>query len=193
MNKYNYVGHNTRTYNRWLPWKRPLELKWYEPPLWRFKNFSAGTWLTTQRKTVVVKWKKGSFKTEKTDARYTPVVAGRILPFLSIVFSYSVRFAEMACGATLKRSMEFEALLSPQSPKRRRCNPLTGSPSTPSPQRYNLRPPLDSPTHSTSPLSTGGEHRLTPGTCRHRRLQRSFSPAFQGGWHGGGGLGGVES
>uniref|UniRef100_A0A3B4G2P4 Akirin 1 n=1 Tax=Pundamilia nyererei TaxID=303518 RepID=A0A3B4G2P4_9CICH len=37
----------------------------------------------------------------------------------------------MACGATLKRSMEFEALLSPQSPKRRRCNPLPGTSSTP--------------------------------------------------------------
>uniref|UniRef100_A0A671W909 Akirin 1 n=1 Tax=Sparus aurata TaxID=8175 RepID=A0A671W909_SPAAU len=68
----------------------------------------------------------------------------------------------MACGATLKRSMEFEALLSPQSPKRRRCNPLPGTPSTPSPQRCNLRPPVDSPTHSMSPQSIGGEHRLTP-------------------------------
>ncbi|KAM7421295.1 hypothetical protein PAMA_015443 [Pampus argenteus] len=68
----------------------------------------------------------------------------------------------MACGATLKRSMEFEALLSPQSPKRRRCNPLPGTPSTPSPQRCNLRPPVDSPTHSMSPQAMGGEHRLTP-------------------------------
>ncbi|TWW80079.1 Akirin-1 [Takifugu flavidus] len=68
----------------------------------------------------------------------------------------------MACGATLKRSMEFEALLSPQSPKRRRCNPLPGTPSTPSPQRCNLRPPVDSPTHSMSPSAIGGEHRLTP-------------------------------
>uniref|UniRef100_A0A3B5B0I7 Akirin 1 n=1 Tax=Stegastes partitus TaxID=144197 RepID=A0A3B5B0I7_9TELE len=55
----------------------------------------------------------------------------------------------MACGATLKRSMEFEALLSPQSPKRRRCNPLPGTPSTP-------------PAHSMSPPAIGGEHRLTP-------------------------------
>uniref|UniRef100_A0A8D3BRT4 Akirin 1 n=1 Tax=Scophthalmus maximus TaxID=52904 RepID=A0A8D3BRT4_SCOMX len=68
----------------------------------------------------------------------------------------------MACGATLKRSMEFEALLSPQSPKRRRCNPLPGTPGTPSPQRCNLRPPVDSPTHSMSPPATAGEHRLTP-------------------------------
>ncbi|MBW04558.1 Akirin-1, partial [Eschrichtius robustus] len=41
----------------------------------------------------------------------------------------------MACGATLKRPMEFEAaLLSPGSPKRRRCAPLPG----PTP---GLRPP----------------------------------------------------
>uniref|UniRef100_A0A674DMG8 Akirin 1 n=1 Tax=Salmo trutta TaxID=8032 RepID=A0A674DMG8_SALTR len=70
----------------------------------------------------------------------------------------------MACGATLKRSMEFEALLSPQSPKRRRCNALPGAPSTPSPQRCNLRPPVDCPSsHSMSPPAMGGEHRLTPG------------------------------
>jgi len=71
--------------------------------------------------------------------------------------------ATMACGATLKRSMEFEALLSPQSPKRRRCNPLPGTPGTPSPQRCNLRPPIDSPSHSMSPQPLiGGENRLTP-------------------------------
>uniref|UniRef100_W5MES8 Akirin 1 n=1 Tax=Lepisosteus oculatus TaxID=7918 RepID=W5MES8_LEPOC len=68
----------------------------------------------------------------------------------------------MACGATLKRSMEFEALLSPQSPKRRRCNPLPGSPATPSPQRCNLRAATDSPQHSIPPQPMGGEHRLTP-------------------------------
>ncbi|KAI2655092.1 Akirin-1A [Labeo rohita] len=68
----------------------------------------------------------------------------------------------MACGATLKRSMEFEALLSPQSPKRRRCNPLPGTPTTPSPQRCSLRPSTESPAHSMSPQSMGGEHRLTP-------------------------------
>ncbi|XP_010883659.1 akirin-1 [Esox lucius] len=69
----------------------------------------------------------------------------------------------MACGATLKRSMEFEALLSPQSPKRRRCNILPGAQSTPSPQRCNLRPPVDSPSsHSMSPPAIGGEQRLTP-------------------------------
>lgn len=74
-----------------------------------------------------------------------------------------IKSAIMACGATLKRSMEFEALLSPQSPKRRRCNPLPGTPTTPSPQRCSLRPSTESPAHSMSPQSVGGEHRLTPG------------------------------
>ncbi|CAI9157898.1 unnamed protein product [Rangifer tarandus platyrhynchus] len=44
-------------------------------------------------------------------------------------------FSGMACGATLQRPMQFEAaLLSPGSPKRRRCAPLSG----PTP---GLRPP----------------------------------------------------
>ncbi|KAJ7985297.1 hypothetical protein DPEC_G00350620 [Dallia pectoralis] len=95
----------------------------------------------------------------------------------------------MACGATLKRSMEFEALLSPQSPKRRRCNLLPGAQSTPSPQRCNLRPPADSPSsasHSMSPPAIG-ENRLTPEQIfqnirqeysryqRRRQLEGSFN------------------
>ncbi|MEE6476257.1 hypothetical protein FKM82_011028 [Ascaphus truei] len=40
----------------------------------------------------------------------------------------------MACGATLKRTMDFDPLLSPSaSPKRRRCAPLSPGPS---PQKY---------------------------------------------------------
>ncbi|KAL0961953.1 hypothetical protein UPYG_G00333840 [Umbra pygmaea] len=66
----------------------------------------------------------------------------------------------MACGATLKRSMEFEALHSPQSPKRRRCNPLPGTPVTPSPTRCNMLSATGD--SSMSPQSTCGEHRLTP-------------------------------
>ncbi|XP_029590812.1 akirin-1 [Salmo trutta] len=67
----------------------------------------------------------------------------------------------MACGATLKRSIEFEALHSPQSPKRRRCNPLPGTPVTSSPKRCNLLSATGD--SSMSPQSTcGGEHRLTP-------------------------------
>ncbi|PIO11595.1 hypothetical protein AB205_0205290 [Aquarana catesbeiana] len=41
----------------------------------------------------------------------------------------------MACGATLKCSMEFEALMSPQSPKRRWCTPLPGSLANPFPPK----------------------------------------------------------
>ncbi|XP_028294797.1 akirin-2-like [Gouania willdenowi] len=40
----------------------------------------------------------------------------------------------MACGATLKRTMDFDPLLSPASPKRRRCIPV--SPSSSSPRKY---------------------------------------------------------
>ncbi|XP_054653033.1 akirin-2-like [Dunckerocampus dactyliophorus] len=40
----------------------------------------------------------------------------------------------MACGATLKRSMDFDPLMSPASPKRRRCMPV--SPSSSSPRKY---------------------------------------------------------
>ncbi|KAM9354049.1 akirin-2-like [Pholidichthys leucotaenia] len=40
----------------------------------------------------------------------------------------------MACGATLKRTLDFDPLMSPSSPKRRRCNPLP--PSTSSPRKY---------------------------------------------------------
>ncbi|TSN21184.1 Rhomboid-related protein 2 [Bagarius yarrelli] len=69
----------------------------------------------------------------------------------------------MACGATLKRSMEFEALLGPQSPKRRRCSPLAGAAATPSPQRCSLRPQTESPANPPgSPQALSGEHRLTP-------------------------------
>ncbi|XP_053342363.1 akirin-1 [Clarias gariepinus] len=68
----------------------------------------------------------------------------------------------MACGATLKRSMEFEALLGPQSPKRRRCSPLAGAAATPSPQRCSLRPQTESNATPVSPQAGSGEHRLTP-------------------------------
>ncbi|KAL7862237.1 hypothetical protein SRHO_G00136780 [Serrasalmus rhombeus] len=37
----------------------------------------------------------------------------------------------MACGATLKRTMDFDPLLSPSSSKRRRCAPVSSSSSSP--------------------------------------------------------------
>ncbi|XP_072275504.1 akirin-1 [Pyxicephalus adspersus] len=95
----------------------------------------------------------------------------------------------MACGATLKRSMEFEALMSPQSPKRRRCTPLPGTPATPSPQRCGLRP--DSPLGQQSP-QLGGDRRLTPEQIfqnlrqeytryhRRRQLEGAFNQSENG-------------
>uniref|UniRef100_A0A3Q3LBU8 Akirin-2 n=1 Tax=Mastacembelus armatus TaxID=205130 RepID=A0A3Q3LBU8_9TELE len=42
----------------------------------------------------------------------------------------------MACGATLKRTMDFDPLLSPASPKRRRCIPVSPSSSSSPPRKY---------------------------------------------------------
>ncbi|XP_037343304.1 akirin-2-like [Pungitius pungitius] len=43
----------------------------------------------------------------------------------------------MACGATLKRTMDFDPLMSPTSPKRRRCIPVShSSSSSSSPRKY---------------------------------------------------------
>ncbi|KAM8977347.1 akirin-1-like [Pelodytes ibericus] len=79
----------------------------------------------------------------------------------------------MACGATLKRSMEFEALLSPQSPKRRRCAPLPGSPATPNAQRCGLRPETQPGQQSPIP-QLGGDRRLTPEQIFHN-LKQEYS------------------
>ncbi|XP_064595091.1 akirin-2-like [Liolophura sinensis] len=50
----------------------------------------------------------------------------------------------MACGATLKRSYEFDPLHSPSqaSPKRRRCMPMTLSPSTPPTKQHQNPSPF---------------------------------------------------
>ncbi|XP_035630361.1 akirin-2-like [Oncorhynchus keta] len=42
----------------------------------------------------------------------------------------------MACGATLKRTMDFDPLMNQASPKRRRCTPMSQAASTSSPQKY---------------------------------------------------------
>lgn len=168
--------------------------------LWRFKN-SAGrplAFTTQRRKSVVVGEEESPRGNSRRSVKHSK---GSVKPnyrLCFILFSPSVlsRFclANMACGATLKRSMEFEALLSPQSPKRRRCNPLPGTPSAPSPQRCNLRTPVDSPAHSMSPQPIGGEHRLTPGINLNWiwRVFFFFFLRFGVGVNGGGGLGGVK-
>lgn len=79
-------------------------------------------------------------------------------------------FRGMACGATLKRPMEFEAaLLSPGSPKRRRCAPLPGP--TPGLRPPDAEPPpfqMQTPPASLQqPAPPGSERRLpTPGNLR---------------------------
>lgn len=60
----------------------------------------------------------------------------------------------MACGATLKRTMDFDPLMSPTSPKRRRCIPVSPSSSSSSPRKYLSMEP--SPFgESSSTLSAG--------------------------------------
>ncbi|XP_029427029.1 akirin-1 isoform X2 [Rhinatrema bivittatum] len=94
----------------------------------------------------------------------------------------------MTCGATLKRSREFDALLSPQShpAKQRRCAPLPSSLGTPSPPRCSLQPPEAQPQIPPQMLLLHAERRLTPEQiyqnlkeeyCRYQR-QRQLEVAF---------------
>uniref|UniRef100_A0A2K6GY76 Akirin 1 n=1 Tax=Propithecus coquereli TaxID=379532 RepID=A0A2K6GY76_PROCO len=87
----------------------------------------------------------------------------------------------MACGATLKRPMEFEAaLLSPGSPKRRRCAPLPGPTPGLRPPDAEPPPPLlqtQIPQPSLQqPAPPGSERRLpTPGTSWMKKDQPTFT------------------
>ncbi|KAJ8314478.1 hypothetical protein KUTeg_006902 [Tegillarca granosa] len=60
--------------------------------------------------------------------------------FVFIQEVYRIRL--MACGATLKRSLEFDPLHSPgqTTPKRRRCTPMALSPSTPQTKQQQPSP-----------------------------------------------------
>uniref|UniRef100_A0A8C5MUV1 Akirin 1 n=1 Tax=Leptobrachium leishanense TaxID=445787 RepID=A0A8C5MUV1_9ANUR len=96
-------------------------------------------------------------------------------PYFYVVFFWGAGCAgrSMACGATLKRSMEFEALLSPQSPKRRRCVPLPGSPNTPTTRGCGHRPESQpTPPPALSPMGT--DLRLTPEQIFHN-LRQEYS------------------
>ncbi|XP_053434152.1 akirin-1-like [Nycticebus coucang] len=77
-----------------------------------------------------------------------------------------------ACGATLKRPMEFQAaLLSPCSPKRRRCAPLPGPPP-------GLRPPDAQP--PPPPLQTQTRHpTLQQPAPRQRAAPSNSEQNFQ--------------
>ncbi|CAL8314771.1 unnamed protein product [Lota lota] len=77
----------------------------------------------------------------------------------------------MACGATLKRTMDFDPLMSPASPKRRRCVPIMSTAaSTSSPQKYLRMEP--------SPFGEVVSSRLTTEQILHnikqeyKRLQK---------------------
>lgn len=80
----------------------------------------------------------------------------------------------MACGATLKRTMDFDPLLSPcASPKRRRCAPIISSPggsSTSSPQKYLRMEPSPFGQVASSRLTT--EQILQNIKQEYKRLQK---------------------
>lgn len=80
----------------------------------------------------------------------------------------------MACGATLKRTLDFDPLLSPASPKRRRCAPLSAPASAAasssfaaaSPQKYLRMEP--SPFGEVSSRLTTGEGGGSAVPAAHR-------------------------
>lgn len=77
----------------------------------------------------------------------------------------------MACGATLKRSLEFDPLHSPgqTTPKRRRCMPMTLSPSTPPTKQHQIQP---SPFGEVGPkLSSGIGRRHNIFYCIHSVME----------------------
>ncbi|XP_026173847.1 akirin-2 [Mastacembelus armatus] len=82
----------------------------------------------------------------------------------------------MACGATLKRTLDFDPLMSPASPKRRRCAPIMSPVS--SPQKYLRMEP--SPFGEVSSRLTT-EQILHNIKQEYKRLQkrRHLDSAFQ--------------
>lgn len=68
----------------------------------------------------------------------------------------------MACGATLKRTMDFDPLMSPTSPKRRRCIPVSTSSS--SPRKYLSMEPSPFGEFSST-LSAGNAANVTNSAC----------------------------
>ncbi|XP_026089686.1 akirin-2-like isoform X2 [Carassius auratus] len=84
----------------------------------------------------------------------------------------------MACGATLKRTMDFDPLMSQASPKRRRCAPVSPSSSSASPQKY-LRMEPSPFGRVTSALTT--EQILSNIKQEYKRMQkrRHLENSFQ--------------
>ncbi|XP_010624159.1 akirin-1 [Fukomys damarensis] len=85
----------------------------------------------------------------------------------------------MACGATLKRPMEFEAaLLSPGSPKRRRCAPLPGPTPGLRPPDAEPPPPLQTQTPQPilqQPAPPGSERRLPTPEQIFQNIKQEYS------------------
>nr|XP_054537357.1 akirin-1 isoform X2 [Pan troglodytes] len=85
----------------------------------------------------------------------------------------------MACGATLKRPMEFEAaLLSPGSPKRRRCAPLPGPTPGLRPPDAEPPPPFQTQTPPQSlqqPAPPGSERRLPTPEQIFQNIKQEYS------------------
>lgn len=76
----------------------------------------------------------------------------------------------MACGATLKRTMDFDPLMSPTSPKRRRCIPVSTSSSTP--RKYLSMEPSPFGEFSST-LSAGKAPGVAHPACGgHRRARQ---------------------
>lgn len=84
----------------------------------------------------------------------------------------------MACGATLKRTMDFDPLMNPASPKRRRCAPMSPSSSSSSPQKYLRMEP--SPFGTVSSVLTT-EQILSNIKQEYKRMQkrRHLESSFQ--------------
>uniref|UniRef100_A0A9L0SDS2 Akirin 1 n=1 Tax=Equus caballus TaxID=9796 RepID=A0A9L0SDS2_HORSE len=86
----------------------------------------------------------------------------------------------MACGATLKRPMEFEAaLLNPGSPKRRRCAPLPGPTPGLRPPDAEPPPPLlqtqTPPPALQQPAPPGSERRLPTPEQIFQNIKQEYS------------------
>ncbi|KAM9496739.1 akirin-2 [Clarias gariepinus] len=88
----------------------------------------------------------------------------------------------MACGATLKRSLEFDPVLTQSSPKRRRCAPGSPSPSvtfspSSSPRKYLRLEPSPFSQGNTTPTPEQILHNIKQEYKRMKRrhLETSFT------------------
>ncbi|KAB5517037.1 hypothetical protein PHYPO_G00184870 [Pangasianodon hypophthalmus] len=84
----------------------------------------------------------------------------------------------MACGATLKRSLEFDPVMNQNSPKRRRCAPVSpSSSSSSSPRKYLRLEPSPFSQVNTTPTPEQILHNIKQEYKRMKRrhLENSFT------------------